>query len=769
MTLPAIYNPFPIFLNLTGGGLNGGNVYIGEPGMDPQTNPKAVFWDEAGATPAAQPLATMGGMILRAGTPARAFTDGAYSIRVTDRFGVQVFYEQTVEGADYATKEDLGFINALTDGGCKGDGVTDDSAALMAALATGKPVHLPYTAAGYNLVNVIIPSNAQLIGDPRKTKVNHLPGGPLFKPRGSNWIVEGISSYHVDADDPRVFEIDTPTVRREWRIRNMDTRDAGTFLDVLDGASAVEVFAIDDVISYRHRGRWMNNLRHFAAGWIGCDGKVVIEYASSLDPNFEVIYVKGAIDIGGAGGLIYGQLDIQGSASGPNANTTPNQNGFHHVDVTGVYVDRAVADGVSQTGWIWENCGYLFGSPETSISGGDGMAFYGDTAYVQFSNVKMIGRNSAVSYKPAGKYAINIMPGATLRHAYIGGQMDDFTGGNVNCDGTLRGAVIDPTIRTARELGQDLLTNGARQVWQRGLSRTLAGAQTYVCDCAVAQVGTGATGTATQEQFSAGDGLNGVTHVYRYTQVGTSSIDVTMWAERIEGLGRAEGGVITLIDSARLVSGAAATLTPYVLQNFGSGGSANVTTFGAPITVSTSDFVDPVRELTVPSTVGKTIGAGAYTEVGWLLSAGAAKVVDLIAAQAIDATGVPRLKLRPLAQVFRDCQWFYRTSIPYGTTPAQNAGVSGSVAWAQATGVGGHNIAPVRFDSGMRATPTITLLNPSAANGQVRNADVAADCTNSQPLTGATARSGFAIYTEAPGGSVAGNALLAHYTADASL
>ncbi len=99
MTLYSAINPYPIFLNQIGTGLNGGAVYIGAANQDPQTNPIAVYWDDAGSTPATQPLDTIGGYIVRAGTPAQAYpaTDD-YSIRVRDRFGSQVFYATSVSG-----------------------------------------------------------------------------------------------------------------------------------------------------------------------------------------------------------------------------------------------------------------------------------------------------------------------------------------------------------------------------------------------------------------------------------------------------------------------------------------------------------------------------------------------------------------------------------------------------------------------------------------------------------------------------------------------
>lgn len=94
MTAP-VTNPFALFSNLAGGLLNGGKVYIGVAGQDPETNPQAVFWDEALTIPAAQPLSTMGGYLLRAGTPSAAYTADTYSIRVRDRAGLQVFYQAT--------------------------------------------------------------------------------------------------------------------------------------------------------------------------------------------------------------------------------------------------------------------------------------------------------------------------------------------------------------------------------------------------------------------------------------------------------------------------------------------------------------------------------------------------------------------------------------------------------------------------------------------------------------------------------------------------
>lgn len=90
--MQAIPNPYPIFLGLDGLALELGYIYIGTENLDPETNVKAVYWDEAGAQPATQPIRTLAGYPDSSGTPGQLWTLGKYSIRVRDSLGNQVFY-----------------------------------------------------------------------------------------------------------------------------------------------------------------------------------------------------------------------------------------------------------------------------------------------------------------------------------------------------------------------------------------------------------------------------------------------------------------------------------------------------------------------------------------------------------------------------------------------------------------------------------------------------------------------------------------------------
>jgi hypothetical protein len=77
--------PFPLFTDADGTPLENGYVYIGQPYLDPQTNPITVYWDAALTIPAAQPLRTLNGYFVYDGSPANAYIGSDYSMRVANK------------------------------------------------------------------------------------------------------------------------------------------------------------------------------------------------------------------------------------------------------------------------------------------------------------------------------------------------------------------------------------------------------------------------------------------------------------------------------------------------------------------------------------------------------------------------------------------------------------------------------------------------------------------------------------------------------------
>lgn len=94
-----IASPFQFFADRSGDPLDAGYIYIGAVNQNPETTPIAVYWDEAGTQPAAQPLRTSGGYIVNGSKRSRVFVSeagGGYSITVKDKAGALVESEPDV-------------------------------------------------------------------------------------------------------------------------------------------------------------------------------------------------------------------------------------------------------------------------------------------------------------------------------------------------------------------------------------------------------------------------------------------------------------------------------------------------------------------------------------------------------------------------------------------------------------------------------------------------------------------------------------------------
>jgi hypothetical protein len=183
----SIQPPFPIFTDTDGQPLENGYVWIGTANQNPITNPITVYWDAALTVPAAQPVRTLNGYPVNAGTPARLYVNSDYSIQVQNKNGSVVYSapaaterlsDVVVTGVD---SSEVTFLQAGTgavtrtaqakmrdvvsvkDFGAVGDGVTDDTVAIQAAINSGA-TEIHGAPGDVYLINGLAPGSPSTVG-----------------------------------------------------------------------------------------------------------------------------------------------------------------------------------------------------------------------------------------------------------------------------------------------------------------------------------------------------------------------------------------------------------------------------------------------------------------------------------------------------------------------------------------------------------------------------------------------------------------------------
>ena len=337
-----IGQPYPIFTDVSGKPLDGGYVYIGESGLNPETSPIVVYWDEALTIPAAQPLRTVNGMIARNGSPAEVWFSGYdYSLTTKDvngvllthilsQFGIPegslsapdgsslIGYIAEGTGAVATTVQDkLRESVSVKDFGAVGDGVADDTAAVQAAANAQKSLHIN---PGNYLLNsdVTVPSDLVMFGDGRD--VSQFSGAGKFILQGS-LQAENIgflgTSEHLEIATNAVGATTFGYIRVDKCLFN----NSSTFSIVTEGINR-DVFVEEVTV--------LNSV--FNGGGAG-SGAIDIR-ASHRVANIHNNIIEDYNSGGGAGGIRLGQLT-----------TSADNNCYSHI--TNNYIDNISAIGGS--------------------------------------------------------------------------------------------------------------------------------------------------------------------------------------------------------------------------------------------------------------------------------------------------------------------------------------------------------------------------------------------------------------------------------------
>ena len=321
---------------------------------------------------------------------------------------------------------------------------------------------------------------------------------------------------------------------------------------------------------------------------------------------------------------------------------------------------------------------------------------------------------------------------------------------------------------------RNILLNGAMGVSQRYVTtaNTLAAVKGYTLDRWQGQSGVG--GSAAYSQIT-GIGLSQFEYAQRVQRTAGNTATTTIYlAQSLETVDtyQMQGQTITLSFWARaganysgLLNLLQATITTgtgtdeNVLVGY-TGSASIVTNFNI-----TNNWLRYQNSVAVPA---------AATELGVVLTfngsgtAGTNDYFDVTGMQLEIAPAASSYDFRPWGETYQRCLRYYQKTFHYVTVPAQNAGTAGSIRWpATIAGATSQTSASLLLPVPLRANPgSATTFNPSAANGNGRNVNQAADFSATSMTIDTTS---VLLTGTPPVATVVGDQLSVHFTADAEL
>lgn len=226
--------------------------------------------------------------------------------------------------------------------------------------------------------------------------------------------------------------------------------------------------------------------------------------------------------------------------------------------------------------------------------------------------------------------------------------------------------------------GNNVIINGAFDFWQRGTSATSGG---YSAADRWRYDNVGGTYTISKQTFTPGTApVSGYEAEAFYRLNLTSASGYQAISQRIEDVRTLAGQTATLSFWAK--TGSANSIAVYLDQNFGSGGSTEVTTTLNAAQALTTGWVRYTFTVAVPSISGKAVGSSSYLQVR--IPVGTATTYDLWGVQleaGSVATPFRRNGANPQAELAA-CQRYYQRYYAgtiygffpgiYGTSSATN-------------------------------------------------------------------------------------------------
>jgi hypothetical protein len=275
---------------------------------------------------------------------------------------------------------------------------------------------------------------------------------------------------------------------------------------------------------------------------------------------------------------------------------------------------------------------------------------------------------------------------------------------------------------------RNAIINGDFRIWQRGTSFTPSSSLIYTADRFFGYNSGNGSMTISRQSFTPGNVITGY-EPQHYLRTAISSIGTSGYfnlGQRIEDVRTFAGQTVTV--SFWMKSDANRSVSGFVYQSFGSGGSTATTTTYGPFNVTTS-WQRFTATINLPSVSGKNIGSDSNLSVELNLPA-SIQTTDIWGIQVEKGTLATPFEQRPVGTELALCQRYYQS------------GATISSGWAFYNSGAGDNLRGTNitlpFKVTMRSSPTISVtavsqdnfvLGSSWANADFINAYVRANLT----------------------------------------
>lgn len=325
------------------------------------------------------------------------------------------------------------------------------------------------------------------------------------------------------------------------------------------------------------------------------------------------------------------------------------------------------------------------------------------------------------------------------------------------------------------------IINGNFDFWQRGISLGSGSGIRFLADKFQSQ-SAGTTYTASRQDFTLGQTTVPGEPSYFHRNVVTSVAGASNYCvlvQHIEDVRRFSNQTYTLSFWAK--ADANKNMAIELTQDFGSGGSPSAFVTAAVFTVSlTTTFQKFTAVINFPSISGKTLGTNGddKAQVIFWFEGGSSfnsrnntlgqqsGTFDIAQVQLEPGAVATPFEYRPPSTELVMCQRYYEKSFFLNTTPAQNVGINTGEHRFQAVTAGATTVRnTVRYSVTKKpGTKNITLYNPAAANGQIRDLVANVDCSSSVATNSGDVS--FEISGAGNASTAVGNALGVHWTVD---